>query len=125
LTDCLQAPAVPNDVDRAGAGGERGSRYEHGNIGVVTMLRIKIVQFVILFLVVYVTVYWLLKIRRGFSSEEYLATVKDHLKELKFRTGVLLSAELGERNESLHYMLLQSHDKKPRILSSQLCTMCR
>ncbi len=45
-------------------------------------------------------------------SEEYLAAVNDHLKELKFREGTLLSAELGDQNEGVNYMLCKSHDKK-------------
>lgn len=44
-------------------------------------------------------------------SEEYLATIKDHLKELKFRKGALLSAELGESNEGTKYMLRKPHGK--------------
>ena len=38
-------------------------------------------------------------------SDEYLATVQEHLEQLKFRRGVLLSAELGERNEGANYLL--------------------
>jgi len=45
-------------------------------------------------------------------SEEYLATVTHHLKELKFRKGVLLSAELGEQNEGRQYTLRKSGDYK-------------
>jgi DNA mismatch repair ATPase MutS len=37
--------------------------------------------------------------------EEYLSTIKNHLKELKFRKGALLSAELGDSNEGANYML--------------------
>ena len=47
-------------------------------------------------------------------ADEYLATVKRHLKELRFRHGVLLSAELGKGNEGANYVLRQSRDKKPR-----------
>jgi DNA mismatch repair ATPase MutS len=38
-------------------------------------------------------------------SEEYLATIHDRLVGLKFRKGVLLSAELGEYNEGTNYVL--------------------
>ena len=42
-------------------------------------------------------------------SEEYLASIQDHLKELKFPEGVLISAELGRGNEGTNYVL-----RKPR-----------
>jgi hypothetical protein len=38
-------------------------------------------------------------------SDEYLATVRSHLAELKFRRGVLVSAELGEGNRGTRYVL--------------------
>jgi len=41
--------------------------------------------------------------------EEYLATIKNHLKELKFRKGALLSAELGDINEGANYVLRKAH----------------
>jgi DNA mismatch repair ATPase MutS len=49
-------------------------------------------------------------------SEEYLTTIKDHLKELKFRKGVLLSAQLGESNEGAKYTLRKSQGKEPNWL---------
>jgi DNA mismatch repair ATPase MutS len=45
-------------------------------------------------------------------SDEYLAAVQNHLRELRFREGVLLSAELGEWNESINLALRISSDKK-------------
>lgn len=45
-------------------------------------------------------------------SDEYLAAVHNHLTELKFRKGILLSAELGEWNESCNLMLCRVPDKK-------------
>ena len=45
-------------------------------------------------------------------DEDYLATIKNHLKELKFRKGALLSAELGDNNEGANYMLRQPHDNE-------------
>jgi len=38
-------------------------------------------------------------------DDEYLATVDHHLKELAFRRGVLLSAELGEGNKGVRYVV--------------------
>jgi DNA mismatch repair ATPase MutS len=45
--------------------------------------------------------------------EEYLATIKNHLKELKFRKGALLSAELGDSNEGTNYILRKAHSNEP------------
>ena len=42
-------------------------------------------------------------------GEEYFAIVRDHLKQLKFRGGVLLSAELGKANEGANYILHKSN----------------
>jgi MutS domain V len=44
-------------------------------------------------------------------SEEYLATIQNHLAGLKFRKGVLLSAELGKYNEGTNYVLRQPSGK--------------
>jgi len=49
-------------------------------------------------------------------SNEYLASIQNHLRELKFRKGVLLSAELGEWNESTNYVLRQACAKDPNWL---------
>jgi len=38
-------------------------------------------------------------------DDNYLATIQDYLRDLKFRRGVLLSAELGEWNESTNYVM--------------------
>jgi len=45
-------------------------------------------------------------------SIEYLAGVENHLMELRFSEGVLLSAELGRGNEGTHYILRKPPDKK-------------
>ena len=45
-------------------------------------------------------------------SDEYFARIQHHLKELKFRGGVLVSAELGEASESTRYVLRQARHKK-------------
>jgi MutS domain V len=49
-------------------------------------------------------------------SEDYFARIQNHLSDLKFRKGVLLSAELGERNEGAHYMLRRSSKAEPNWL---------
>jgi len=45
-------------------------------------------------------------------DDAYFAEVQNHLKELKFNNGVLLSAELGDGNKGTNYILRKSHDKK-------------
>jgi len=49
-------------------------------------------------------------------DNEYLARIQTHLKELRFRKGVLLSAELGNGNEGTNYVLRQSRGKGPNWL---------
>jgi hypothetical protein len=46
-------------------------------------------------------------------ADEYFASIQGHLKELKFREGVLVSAELGQGNEGTNYVLRKSLGKKP------------
>jgi DNA mismatch repair ATPase MutS len=48
-------------------------------------------------------------------SDEYLASIESHLKELEFRRGVLISAELGNGNEGVNYVLRKMPDKKQGI----------
>jgi DNA mismatch repair ATPase MutS len=53
---------------------------------------------------------------------EYFALVKEQLRELDFRDGALLSAELGQGNEGANYVLRKSHGKKnwlQRLLDPQ------
>lgn len=45
-------------------------------------------------------------------GDEYFAQVQNHLKELKFRGGVLVSAELEKGNKGTNYILRKPHDKK-------------
>ncbi|GAK54184.1 DNA mismatch repair protein MutS domain protein [Candidatus Moduliflexus flocculans] len=45
-------------------------------------------------------------------DDNYFATIQTHLRSLKFRDGVLLSAKLGAGNEGAHYILRKPHDKK-------------
>jgi DNA mismatch repair ATPase MutS len=53
-------------------------------------------------------------------EDEYLADIQDHLRELKFREGVLISAELGEGNEGTGYMLRKAIGKKQRWIKRVL-----
>lgn len=46
-------------------------------------------------------------------ADEYFAGIERHLKELKFREGVLVSAELGKGNEGTNYVLRKALGKKP------------
>jgi DNA mismatch repair ATPase MutS len=54
--------------------------------------------------------------RRFFSmlmqelSDDYFASIQNHLKELKFHGGVLISAELGEGNKGFNYVLRKSQE---------------
>ncbi len=45
-------------------------------------------------------------------SDEYIARVHNHLKELQFRNGVLLSAELGKGNKAINYVLRKPHKSR-------------
>lgn len=45
-------------------------------------------------------------------ADDYLASIANHLKELKFRLGVLVSAELGRGNEGINYVLRESPGKR-------------
>lgn len=53
-------------------------------------------------------------------SDQYLTTIKSHLKELKFRKGALLSADLGDSNEGTHYVLRKAHGKEQSWLDRLL-----
>jgi DNA mismatch repair ATPase MutS len=53
-------------------------------------------------------------------SDEYLATIQNHLTKLKFRKGVLLSADLGEWNESINLILRKAPDKRQTWLERVL-----
>lgn len=45
-------------------------------------------------------------------GDEYFAGVQRHLKELQFRDGVLISAQLGEGNKGTHYVLRKPQAKE-------------
>jgi hypothetical protein len=44
-------------------------------------------------------------------SDEYFSEVEDHLSELKFRRGVLISAELGQGNNGVRHVLRRSREQ--------------
>jgi DNA mismatch repair ATPase MutS len=48
-------------------------------------------------------------------NDVYFEQVQNHLNTLKFRGGVLVSAELGKGNKGIHYMLRRPHKKKQSI----------
>lgn len=58
----------------------------------------------------------MLSMLRNELGEEYLAEIKSHLGELKFRRGALVSAQLGETNEGTNYLLRKTHGKEPSWL---------
>lgn len=49
-------------------------------------------------------------------SDEYLSSIQDHLNELKFLDGVLISAELGHGNEGTNYVLRKPRRRKQNWL---------
>lgn len=49
-------------------------------------------------------------------NDDYLGVIQNHLKELRFRKGVLLGAELGEWNESKNLTLRNTPAKKRNII---------
>jgi DNA mismatch repair ATPase MutS len=49
-------------------------------------------------------------------GEEYFASVQQHLRRLKFRDGVMISAELGKGNKGANYVLRKVPDKKANWL---------
>ncbi|HUL41888.1 MAG TPA: DNA mismatch repair protein MutS [Burkholderiales bacterium] len=46
-------------------------------------------------------------------TDEYFAIIEDHLNEMKFRGGVLVSVELGNGNEGTNYVLRKSRGENP------------
>lgn len=45
-------------------------------------------------------------------DDEYFYTTKTCLNELKFKNGILISAELGEYNQGIHYVLCKQNRKR-------------
>lgn len=58
----------------------------------------------------------LFKMLKAELTDDYFAAVKAHLKELEFRDGVLISAELGAGNQGSNYVLRKSLRPKPNWL---------
>jgi DNA mismatch repair ATPase MutS len=56
----------------------------------------------------------LFRMLRTELSDDYLASVKDHLKELRSREDILVSAELGKGNEVVKHILRKSLRQEPR-----------
>lgn len=50
-------------------------------------------------------------------SDDYFQIVEDHLRQLRFRTGVLVSAELGQGGKGIRYVLRRPRQAKPGLLS--------
>jgi DNA mismatch repair ATPase MutS len=55
--------------------------------------------------------------------DEYFVSVQEHLRELKFRDGVLVSAQLGNGNKGTHYVLRKPREPKPRWLERLLARL--
>jgi DNA mismatch repair ATPase MutS len=47
-------------------------------------------------------------------GDDYFQAIEDHLLQLRFRGGVLLSAELGKGNKAINYILRKSSRERPR-----------
>ena len=45
-------------------------------------------------------------------DDEYLATIQEHLRELRFQDGILISAELGQANGGTHYVLRKPSSRR-------------
>ncbi len=48
-------------------------------------------------------------------DDEYFASIQNHLRQLRFREGVLISAELGKGNKGTNYVLRKPHRKESWI----------
>lgn len=48
---------------------------------------------------------------QGELDDDYLASVEHHLRELRFRRGTLISAELGRANRGTRYVLRKPHEQ--------------
>ena len=53
-------------------------------------------------------------------ADAYFASVKGHLRKLRFDRGVLISADLGKGNVGTHYILLEPVGKKPNWIRRML-----
>lgn len=50
-------------------------------------------------------------------SDDYIEKVKEHLKSLKFKNGILISSELGGGNKGINYILRTPNSKNSSFLS--------
>ncbi|HSM55219.1 MAG TPA: hypothetical protein VK879_03610, partial [Candidatus Sulfomarinibacteraceae bacterium] len=50
-------------------------------------------------------------------DDDYFATIERHLDMLRFRPGVLISAQLGKGNKGVNYVLRKPHDTNPGLLA--------
>jgi DNA mismatch repair ATPase MutS len=50
-------------------------------------------------------------------TDEYFANIKAHLKEMKFRAGVLISAQLGKGNKGINYVLRKPRTRQHWLIS--------
>ena len=50
-------------------------------------------------------------------GDEYFAKVQNHLRQLKFRGGILVSAELGKGNKGTNYILRKPPDRRQSWLN--------
>jgi DNA mismatch repair ATPase MutS len=55
-------------------------------------------------------------------SDEYFASIQNHLRQLQFRRGVLISAELGTGNKGVNYTLRKPHDKAQGLVERIFAT---
>ncbi len=53
-------------------------------------------------------------------TDEYFARIEQHLRQLQFRRGVLISAELGKGNKGKNYVLRKPHEDKRTWLARLL-----
>ena len=130
LKDCLKNPSIGRDIYDIAVGAIEGEKKSYWGLfskypGAILSRSIEILQ---------MSVGMLKKLRNiadenadKFDSEgfrvffamlirelddEYFNCVENHLKELKFREGVLISAELGKGNKGANYVLRKSEEKK-------------
>lgn len=60
------------------------------------------------------------KMLREELNDNYLSTLETHLNELKFRDGMLVSAELGNYNQGINYVLRRQENKRRNWLKWRL-----
>jgi len=130
LKDCLKNPSIVRDIYDIAVGAIEGEKKSYWSFfskypGAILSRSIEVLQ---------MSVGVLKRLRnvadehadkfdsKGFRAffamlkrelgDEYFGCVENHLKELKFRDGVLMSAELGKGNKGTNYVLRQSQEKK-------------